>query len=80
MERIIAGYELQHLLYLRGDDAEGMAVLIAKQFPANLIQQRYDALPLLKCQQQGLAGGIGEEMIVGHATAKFGVTQQFGIK
>ena len=80
MERVIASYEFQHLFYLRGNDAEGVAILIMKQFFANLFQQSNDALPLFWCHQQSLARGIGEEVIVSQATAKLGVTQQFGVE
>ena len=68
------------MFYLRGDNTQGVAVLIAKQLLADPVQQRNDALPLFWRHQKSLAGGIGEEMIISDATAKFGVAQQFGIE
>ena len=84
---VVAADQLQQLLYLRGDNAQGVLVLLLLQFVANLFQDADDALPLFGRHEQGLAGVVGEEsgehqlsMVVGDAATQLRVPQQFGVE
>jgi len=80
LQGIVAADVLQHLLYLRGDDAQGVLVFVLLQFLAHLFQDADDALPLFGRHQQCLAGVVGEEVVVGDAAPQFRVPQQFGVE